>query len=149
MDNTNTYITRIEDSSREITMADINQLAGHAENMVGTITNTINNVAITTAEISRISANVQIQCAQLEHALDCLMLRAQRDIKIYEMSLPILNKQFDFCQTRLDKLMDKAMDFICSDLSSEALSRQEGIMTLIELANNSLNSLITKLIPAY
>lgn len=90
-----------------------------------------------------------MQCAQLDHALDCLMLKAQRDLIIYEQSLPILDKQFSFCQSRLDKLMDKAMDFIGNDFSDATLARQEAMMTLIEVANTSLNLLIAKLIPSY
>lgn len=149
MNNTYDYLERIENPTSEITLADINQLAGHAENMVGMVTNTLNNITATATDIAEIAANVKIQCAQLEHSLDCLMLKAQRDVKIYEVSLPVLNKQFEACQNRLDRLMDKAMDMIADDFSDSALARQECMMSLIEIANNSLNALITKLIPSY
>lgn len=143
----NESLVQIENNNRPATIDDFKEIACYTDNMVGNITSTINNVAARATEIHAITANVRLQCAQLDHALDCLMLKAQRDLKIYEQSLPILDKQFAFCQSRLDKLMDKAMDFISDDFSDESLARQEAMMTLIEVANTSLNTLIAKLIP--
>ena len=51
-------------------------------------------------------------------------------------------------QNRMDRLMDRALDFISDDCSEESLSRQEAVMKLIEITNESLNKLIVKLLPA-
>lgn len=144
--NSNT-LERIEDRNIPITMQDVTVIAEYADNMVNNISCAISNIASSAVELRRISADVELQCAQLDHAIDCLMLKVQRDIRIYEQSLPILDKQFNTCQARLDRLIDKAMDMVCEDLSEDSISRQEFVMKMIEVANSSLNSLIAKLIP--
>lgn len=145
----NEELQQIANSSRPVTIDDIHTLAAYSNSIVEQVSGTVNNVACKMAEIRHTAAQVELQCAQLEHAFDCLMLKAQRDMKIYEQSLPILEKQFNFCQSRLDKLMDRAVDLICADVSDASLTRQETMMSLIEMANNSLNNLIAKLIPSY
>ena len=100
-------------------------------------------------QIKEISAQVELEQARINQAIDALMIKAQRDIHIYEKSLPVLDRQFERCQDRMDKLMDKTMELISNDLSDSSLQRQEAMMSLIEITNNSLNSLIGKLIPRY
>lgn len=139
----------IAGDGRPATVDDFKQVAKYADNMVTSVSQTINNVALTVAQVKQISAQVEVEFARLDHALDCLMVKAQRDRYIYEKSLPILDKQFAACQTRMDKLMDKAMEFITDDLSEASIRKQEAMMNLIEIANGSLNALISKLIPQY
>ncbi len=131
-----------------IVVEEVRQLSSRTDNIIANVSNALNNISVNAVEISRISADVQLQCAQLEHMLNCMMVKAQRDVTLYEKSLPILDKQFNFCQQRLDKLMDKAVDLISDDISDASLARQEAIMTLIETTNSSINNLISKLIPS-
>ena len=131
-----------------IVVEEVRQLSTRTDNIIANVSNALNNISANAVEISRISADVQLQCAQLEHMLNCMMVKAQRDVTLYEKSLPILDKQFNFCQQRLDKLMDKAVDLISDDISDASLARQEAIMTLIETTNSSINHLIPKLIPS-
>lgn len=145
--NNSNSLERIEDRNAPITVQDVTVIAEHADNMVNNISSVVNNIASSVVELKRISADVELQCAQLNHAIDCLMIKVQRDIRIYEQSLPILEKQFSTCQARLDRLIDKAMDMVCEDLSEDSITRQEFVMKMIEVANSSLNSLIAKLIP--
>lgn len=145
----NTALERISNLNRPATIEDYKEFGRQAENIVGKVTSTIDNISCSLVKIKEMSAQVELECARMEHALDILMLKAQRDVKIYEQSLPILDKQFENCQKRMDRLMDKAMDLITSDVSAESLNRQEAMMSLIEITNNSLNSLIAKLIPNY
>ena len=145
----NTALERISNPNRPATIEDYKEFGRQAENIVGKVTSTIDNISCSLVKIKEMSAQVELECARMEHALDILMLKAQRDVKIYEQSLPILDKQFENCQKRMDRLMDKAMDLITSDVSAESLNRQEAMMSLIEITNNSLNSLIAKLIPNY
>lgn len=150
MENTNnTSLERLSNPDCPATIEDFKEFGRQAENIVGKVSSTIDNISTSMVRIKEISAQVELECARMEHALDVLMLKAQRDVKIYEQSLPILDKQFESCQNRMDRLMDKAMDIITSDVSAESLNRQEAMMSLIELTNNSLNSLIAKLIPTY
>ena len=45
--------------------------------------------------------------------------------------------------------MDRALDMLCEDVSEESLKRQEAVMNMIEMTNNSINSLVSKLLPSY
>ncbi|MDE6338242.1 MAG: hypothetical protein K2K97_00455 [Muribaculaceae bacterium] len=111
------------------------------------MTDTINNVASLGRDIANVCAQVKIETRRLEHALDCLMLKAQTDVQIYRESLPLLDKNFTAMHNRMDRLMDKAMDMLCEDVSEASLKRQEMAMSLIEMTNDSLNNLIAKLMP--
>lgn len=140
-------LKRIENDNVPVTMQDVKDVAEYADNMVNAISGAVSNVATSIVELQHIQADVELQCAQLDYAIDSLMIKAQRDVRIYEQSLPILDKQFNTCQARLDRLVDKAMDIVCEDISENAIARQEFVMKMIEVANSSLNSLIAKLIP--
>ena len=83
MNNSDNSLERIENPSTQLTIADVHALAGKAENMLGMVTNTVNNVALTAAEIANVSASVEIQCKQLETAFDSFLLKSQRYVKIY------------------------------------------------------------------
>lgn len=142
-------LERLSNPNTQLTLQDYKNFGDQAERMVNQIAGVINNVSGSVVRIHEVTAQVKLECARMEHVLDTLMVKAQKDISIYEKSLPILEKQFDKCQERMDKLMDKSMDLITNDLSAESLNRQEAMMSLIEVANDSLNSLIAKLIPGY
>lgn len=142
-------LERIENNNVPATIQDFQEIAKYADTMVERVSGVIGNVSSTILQIKEISAQVELEKKRMEHAINALMLKAQRDIQIYEKSLPILDKQFERCHDRMDKLMDKSMELITNDLSETSLQRQEAMLTLIEITNNSLNSLIGKLIPRY
>ena len=122
-------------------------LAEAAQNIVNNVTNAISNVAATMSDISRITAHVELETKRLDHALDCLMIKSRHDITIYRDTLPLLEKNFTQMQSRMDRLMDRAMDMICEDISDASLARQEMAMRMIEMTNNSINNLVAKLLP--
>ncbi|MBD5358804.1 MAG: hypothetical protein HDR88_17755 [Bacteroides sp.] len=124
-------------------------LASCATDIVGKVADAIGNVSATFVQMKQLAASVEMEYARLDHALDCLMVKAQRDIRIYEQTLPILDKQFSACQARMDRLIDKAMEIMCEDVSQNSLNKQEAMMNLIELTNSSLNGLVAKLMPQY
>ena len=140
-------LSSIEDYEVVPAEGDTLVLAEAAQNIVNNVTNAINNVAATMSEISRISAHVEMETKRLDHALDCLMVKAQRDITIYRDTLPLLEKNFTDMQARMDRLMDRTMDMICEDVSESSLARQEMAMRMIEMTNNSINNLVAKLLP--
>lgn len=140
-------LSRIESYEVLHTDEDTLLLAAAAQNIVSSVTNAINNVAATMSEISRISAQVEVETKRLDHALDCLLIKSQNDITIYRESLPLLEKNFADMQSRMDKLMERTMDMICEDISDTSLTRQEMAMRMIEMTNNSINNLIAKLLP--
>lgn len=142
-------LERIENNNVPATIQDFQEIAKYADTMVERVSGVIGNVSSTILQIKEISAQVELEKNRMEHAINALMLKAQRDIQIYEKSLPILDKQFERCHDRMDKLMDKSMELITNDVSETSLQRQEAMLTLIEITNNSLNSLIGKLIPRY
>ena len=145
--NQNHSLSSIEDYEVVPAEGDTLVLAEAAQNIVNNVTNAINNVAATMSEISRISAHVEMETKRLDHALDCLMVKAQRDITIYRDTLPLLEKNFTDMQARMDRLMDRTMDMICEDVSESSLARQEMAMRMIEMTNNSINNLVAKLLP--
>ena len=145
--NQDNSLSSIEDYEVVPAEGDTLVLADAAQNIVNNVTNAINNVAATMSEISRISAHVEMETKRLDHALDCLMVKAQRDITIYRDTLPLLEKNFTDMQARMDRLMDRTMDMICEDVSESSLARQEMAMRMIEMTNNSINNLVAKLLP--
>lgn len=142
-------LVKCEDMSRNATIDDVICLAGYANTMVGRVSDTVGQVAMTVERVKQLQVCLEVEYARLDHALDCLLVKAQRDLTIYEKSLPILDKQFAACQARMDKLIDRALDMMGEDLSENSLSRQEAVMGLIELTNTSLNGLVAKLMPQY
>lgn len=118
-----------------------------ADNIVNSITSCINNVANTSRDIAMISAQIEVENIRLNHTLDCFIEKAKKDLQIYRDTLPLLDKNFSSMQARMDRLMDRAMDLISDDVSDESLARQQAIMNLIELTNDSINKLTLKLLP--
>lgn len=149
MENENIYCPAETNSGGKLTPQEFSAIVHRADNIVNNVAGIVNNVTSTIVELRQVSAQVEIECAMLDQAIDALMIKAQRDLKIYEQSIPTLDKQFERLHDRMDKLMDKAMDLLTEDVSEIALMRQESIMKLIEVTNGSLNSLIQKLIPNY
>lgn len=142
-------LAQICNPNSPVTIHDFQEIGNCAERIVTQVSSLVNSVNSTMLQIKEISAQVELEQARINQAIDALMIKAQRDIHIYEKSLPVLDKQFERCQDRMDKLMDKTMELISNDLSESSLQRQEAMMSLIEITNNSLNSLIGKLIPRY
>lgn len=147
--NNNTYIPTEANAGGKLTIQDFHAIAHRADNIVNNVAGVVDNITSTVVELRQISAQVEIECAKLDQAIDALMIKARRDIRIYEQSIPTLDKQFERLHDRMDKLMDKAMDLLTDDISEGAIARQEAIMKLIEVTDGSLNSLIQKLIPNY
>lgn len=137
----------IENEDKILGKNDVIEICNATEGIVANITETINNVAATMRDISIVKARVEIESKRLEHAFDDMMLKAQKDITMYRDTLPILEKNFSSMQSRMDRLMDKAMDMICEDVSDSSIGKQEMVMNLIEVTNNTLNNLICKLLP--
>lgn len=137
----------IENEDKILGKNDVIEICNATEGIVANITETINNVAATMRDISMVKARVEIESKRLEHAFDDMMLKAQRDITMYRDTLPILEKNFSSMQSRMDRLMDKAMDMICEDVSDSSIGKQEMVMKLIEVTNSTLNNLICKLLP--
>ena len=131
------------------TIQEVQELVNTYDSMVGKITSTIEKVSTSVVEIKTLSARVELETAQIEASLDALMIKAQKDAKLYEISLPLLDKQFTLYQQRMDNLMAKAIDIIGDDFSDNGIARQEAIVKLIELTNDGLNRLMSKLIPQY
>lgn len=142
-------LERIFNPNIPASISDYKEIGEMTERVVDQVSGVINNITSSITRIQEISAQVNLELGRMNAAIDALMVKAQMNIKIYETSLPTLDKQFERCQDRMDKLIDKCMDLITSDLSIDNLNRQEAMMSLIEMTNNSMNSLISKLIPKY
>ncbi len=142
-------LRRIEDLDLKLEDGDVKTICDATEGIVENISNTITNVSATMRDISLAKAQVELETQRLEHAFDSMLLKAQKDITLYRESLPILEKNFSSIQARMDRLMDRAMDMICEDVSDISLTKQEMIMNFIEKTNDSLNNLISKLIPTH
>lgn len=135
--------------NRNPTIDDVHILAQRCENVMNHVAGTVENVAVTIRQIREISAQVELATAQMEKEIDALMIKCQRDIRLYEQSLPLLDKQFEAQQNRMDRLMDQAVNMMTGDFTDESIARQEAMLKLIELTNDGLNRLMAKLIPQY
>lgn len=136
-------------STNPVTLADVQTLADTCDSLMSKVSSTVGQVASTVIEIKSLTAQVELETARIEASLDTLLLKVQRDVKLYESSLPLLDKQFTLYQQRMDSLMGKAVDMIADDFSDTGIARHEAILKLIELTNDGLNRLMGKLIPQY
>lgn len=127
---------------------DVKDIIKLSTNLMTEVNGAVTTISNTVVQIKQLSAQVELEFAKMDHMLDALMVRAQRDKEIYEQSLPVLDKQFAANQSRMDMLMMKTVDMILTDDSENALQKQEAMMNLIEITNQSLNNLIAKLIPS-
>ena len=139
----------LEDSDAIYGNEELLMVSEAAQNIVGVVSDTINNVAAVYKDVAILSAQVEVETKRLDHALDCLMVKVENNRQIYRDTLPLLEKNFSSMQDRMDRLMDRALDMLCEDVSDESLRRQEAVMGLIEMTNNSINSLVAKLMPQY
>lgn len=130
-------------------LSEVNDIIMSSNNLIKNLNITVTTVCSTIEDIKRISADVELEISRMDHMIDSLMIKANRDIELYKISIPTLNKQFDSVQTRLDTLMGRALDMVSTDFSENALARSEFAMKLIEQVNDTLNRLIEKLIPSY
>lgn len=145
----NSELMLLEDDDRRFDRNDLVIISDAAQNIVSQVTDTISDLSRTYKDIALISAQVEIETKRIDHALDCLMVKAKHDLQIYKDTLPLLEKNFTSMHSRMDKLMDKALDMLCEDVSDASLSRQESVMKLIEITNNALNNLVEKLLLRY
>jgi hypothetical protein len=149
----NNQLTEFDDHNHQdytpVTLADVQTLATTCDQIMDTVSTTVGQVCTTVLEVKAITSQVEIETKRLEASLDALLIKAQRDTKLYESSLPLLDKQFTMYQQRMDKLMEKSIDMMTEDFSDEGLARNEAILKLIEMTNQGLNSLMSKLIPQY
>lgn len=135
--------------NREPIPADFVELSRGLENTVVAVESVINGISTSVRDITMISAQVEIETKRLDNALDCLLIKTRGDIQMYRDTLPLLEKNFNDIQLRMDRLMDKTMDLLSEDISETSLKRQEIAMQMIEMTNNSLNNLISKLLPSF
>ena len=142
-------LKRLEDSDAIYGNEELLMVSEAAQNIVGVVSDTFNNVAAVYKDVAILSAQVEVETKRLDHALDCLMVKVENNRQIYRDTLPLLEKNFSSMQDRMDRLMDRALDMLCEDVSDESLRRQEAVMGLIEMTNNSINSLVAKLMPQY
>lgn len=142
-------IITVNDKTLELSPQDVRAIAERADNIISTLSHALTSFGSTAVQIKNISADVDLEFARINQELDALMIKSQRDIRIYEESLPVLDKHFTICQERMDKLMERAMDLISSDTSDGSIAKQETVLKMIETANSSLTALIAKLIPNY
>lgn len=145
----NSELMLLEDDDRRFDRNDLVIISDAAQNIVSQVTDTISDLSRTYKDIALISAQVEIETKRIDQALDCLMVKAKHDLQIYKDTLPLLEKNFASMHSRMDKLMDRALDMLCEDVSDASLSRQESVMKLIEITNNALNNLVEKLLPRH
>lgn len=91
-------------------------------------------------DCKRISADVELQRAQLDYQLNTLILKANLDLESKKLFVPIIGSQLDRIQDRIDKFSDKLMDMM-DDFSSEAMEKQRILLEFIESQNDKLQQL--------
>ncbi len=92
------------------------------------------------AECRKVSAEVELQRAQLDSQLNALLIKANLDLESKKMFVPIIGSQLDRIQDRIDKFSDKLMDMM-DDFSSEGLEKQRILLEFIEGQNDKLQQL--------
>lgn len=109
------------------------------ENMACTVTTNIRDIV-------SIRANVEIQLKQLDTQLNLAMLNAKKDAQLYEMSLPMWERQLDQIQHRLDVVMDKVLSMADESFSEGTLKKQSLMMDLLTTSSTQFNQIVAKLL---
>jgi hypothetical protein len=103
------------------------------------------NITSDIKDITTIVSNTKLKIAELDHQLDLAILEAQKDVHLYEISLPTFERQLDRIQDRIDKYTDKILDLSNEEASPNVLEKQKIFISAMESFNNQFNTMITKL----
>lgn len=103
------------------------------------------NITSDIKDITTIVSNTKLKIAELDHQLDLAILEAQKDVHLYEISLPTFERQLDRIQDRIDKYTDKILDLSNEEASPNVLEKQKIFISAMESFNNQFNMMITKL----
>lgn len=87
-----------------------------------------------------IAAEVESQRAQMDFQLNAMLVKAQSDLESKKLFVPIIGKQLDRIQDRIDKFSDKLIDMM-DDFSSDAMEKQRILLEFIEGQNDKLQQL--------
>lgn len=91
-------------------------------------------------DYKRVAAEVEVQRSQMDFQLNALLIKAQSDLESKKLFVPIIGKQLDRIQDRIDKFSDKLIDMM-DDFSSEAMEKQRLLLEFIEGQNEKLQQL--------
>jgi CII-binding regulator of phage lambda lysogenization HflD len=103
------------------------------------------NITSDIKDITTIVSNTKLKIAELDHQLDLAILEAQKDVHLYEISLPTFERQLDRIQDRIDKYTDKILELSNEEASPNVLEKQKIFISAMESFNNQFNMMITKL----
>jgi ClpP class serine protease len=73
------------------------------------------------------------------------ILEAQKNVHLYEISLPTFERQLDRIQDRIDKYTDKILDLAGEEVSPNVLEKQKILISSMETFSDQFNNMITKL----
>ncbi|MDE6552196.1 MAG: hypothetical protein K2K98_04455, partial [Muribaculaceae bacterium] len=92
------------------------------------------------SDYKKVAAEVELQRAQMDFQLNALLIKAQSDLESKKLFVPIIGKQLDRIQDRIDKFSDKLIDMM-DDFSSDAMEKQRILLDFIEGQNDKLQQL--------
>ena len=73
-------------------LSEVNDIIMSSNNLIKNLNITVTTVCSTIEDIKRISADVELEISRMDHMIDSLMIKANRDIELYKISIPTLNK---------------------------------------------------------
>jgi hypothetical protein len=103
------------------------------------------NISSDIKDITTIVSSTKLKIAELDHQLDLAILEAQKNVHLYEISLPTFERQLDRIQDRIDKYTDKILDLAGEEVSPNVLEKQKILISSMETFSDQFNNMITKL----
>lgn len=96
-------------------------------------------------ELARVRQEAQYQLRLLDARLTAFIARTNADTARFNATLPVLEKQLDRIQNRIDLALDKALTLADGDFSDASVARQNYVVDLLSEMNKSFNDLVAKL----
>lgn len=117
------------------------------ESLVRSLTEFASGTLRSVNELQAVKGRIDVELKRLDNDLQLALETARRDLRLYEMSLPVFSRQLDHIQSRLDAATAKAMELLeTSDGSAQSAERQGFMLEILRSTQDSYATVVSKLL---
>lgn len=113
------------------------------------VSNSLNNLTSSLNDLGNMyiaAKQLDKEIALLDHQLEAFKTQVGANLERFKITANILSIQLEQASVRIDKIVDKILDFedVCGD--SEKMERQMMLMNMLSQINGSFNNILMKLL---